>query len=201
MSHRLRPATRFDNLFIAVPDLRSGGAYALAQSGAGVTPGTGAAETRLARQISHEQILLQGVAPLALSAGTPYASYLAATFPASKNLLLLGAHLKGTFTLTAGQVASNYAMALGSVATASANFANAGEKAYLTSRTPTGAGVNGTFDFSTVANASPGMSLIPAGTNKIYINVGYASLAANVNLQFGQGSILDLFFYDLETGA
>lgn len=198
MSFYAKQRAFFTNPF--VQDAAKG--IVLLRPGLGLTPGLGAKVDRHSRLMSHEIIDLSAVASLALTSSVKFAGYAALTFP-NANLLLHSAHLKGGFVIdTAGQVASNYKIALGSAVTATATFTNAAENSYMTTRTPTGAAVTGTIDFSTVGESSPVGTYIKAGaSNQMFINVGFASLAASVHLTFSAGSFLEVYYWDLESGT
>jgi hypothetical protein len=204
MSSKVSQRQFFRNLRVSGPNGDS-----LLRPGLGVTGGTGTSIERNARVMCHERVNLALVSALAITNAQKYNSFLALTFP-NTNILLLGARLQLAIAIstTSGgtaNVGTDFHFALGTVATASAAFSNAGEKAYLDSKTASGAAQALTLNANTVDNASPAVSFIAAGAaNKIYLNVGTAATVDSSHAQtlaFGAGSMLDVFYYDLDAGA
>jgi hypothetical protein len=175
----------------------------------GVTGGTGTIVTRHARLISHERVDLQAIAGIQITNAQKYNSFLALTFP-NTNIILAALRLQLALTITTtsggtANVGTDFNFALGTVATASANFANAGEKSYLDSKQASGAAQALTLNANTLNNSSKALSFIAAGAaNKIYLNVGTAATVDSTHpqtLNFAAGSLLDVFFWDLDAGA
>ena len=192
------------NLYIGGPN-----GSVLARTGLGVTGGTGTKVARHSRQLCHEKVDLQAVAGIAITNAQKFNGFKALTFP-NTNLLVLGWRLvlAATISTTAGgtaNVGTDFNFALGSVTTASANFANAGEKSYMDSHAGVGAAQALTLNGNSAHNASPAVAFIAAGaSNAAYINIGTAATVDSTHPQtitFGAGSLLDVWYYDLDLGA
>lgn len=199
MVQKTRQRAYFENEYIFSPDAN---AYAKLRAGRQVTPGTAAILEARTRAVEHDFISLSGVS-VPLTNANNFGSYAALTFP-NTNLKLFAIHLKGTFVLPTGQVASNFGFALGAAATASTDFSGTNEKTYIgtPARAATGTGVNGTVNFSSYGETSPADKVIKAGaSNQVFINIAYASLAADINLIFNSDAMIELFWLDLNDGA
>lgn len=133
---------------------------------------------------------------VSLLAANDFGSAKLCDLPAS-NLVIHGAVVDLTSTQTgfASNAGTAVTMAIGTVATASTNFANAGEKNILGAITGTGAGSPGAEKGSSQENGAVIDVLLAPGAKALYLNVGDPVTAGTGVVAFS--GVIDVYYTDL----
>lgn len=165
--------------------------------GTDLTAGTGATSIAYDLCLVRKARITMTAEQVAILEANDYGSALLATFP-DKHIVLLGAVMDLTATgdgETGGvETITDVDVALGSAATASTDFSNAGEKAYMAKIDVQAAGV---CEGAATASECP-VLITAASTNKVYINVA-CSITADGYVEFT--GWVDLFYIDMGDAA
>lgn len=130
----------------------------------------GVRTTSLARPPRRVVLTLSSVA-VSIAAANDYGSVKLCDLATTTNAMVMGCVLSAAVTVAGTTVvqADNLDVAIGTVATTSTTFANAGEKNILAKQDGVGAAATGTV--SGLGTATESDLIIAAGTNAIYLNI------------------------------
>lgn len=153
-----------------------------------VTPGTGVAKTREDVKLVHVETLTLTDVAVSLTAEDDFGSAEICAFP-NRNLVIVGVVASLTFAVAGltSDVATAVDFALGTVATASADFSNANEKSVMAKVDGVGAGDTGTAAGKT-GSAELNVFIGAGAANKLHLNVS-SPVAENTGTVTCSGTI------------
>lgn len=195
MSARNKQRVHFDNAYL--------GNFKLTPPGAELTPANSIPMEFFALPMLRARFKLEGKT-LSMAAADDFgALQLVNNFPV-KNMLICGALFNLAYTVAgfATNTGVTTDWALGTVTTASTDFSNAGEDDLIEKVDGVGATAAGTAKGHFFDLTSPGLIFKDAGANNdLFLNASQPVTSGTGVITFTAGSIVELFYFDLDEPA